>query len=154
MKRKRQEMRRRQLDAQLVPLRSMLPVVAPAGGWVHAIREALGMSLETFGKRLSVTRTTALQIERAEVSESITLKRLRAAANALECDLVVSFVPRQSLETTIWERAVSLARSDLARIQHSMVLESQAVYDGALADMVSDAAKDIIERNDARLWAL
>lgn len=110
------------------------------------------MTLDTFGKRLGVTRATAHQIERAEVDESITIRRLRAAADALECDLVVSIVPRQSLDQVVLDRAYHVARKDVAWVSHSMALESQALYDQTKEALIEETAQKLIERNDPRLW--
>jgi predicted DNA-binding mobile mystery protein A len=152
MKINNQAIRRRQLDRQLLQAREVVHLPRPVTGYVKAIRESLGMTLETFGNRLGVTRATAHQIEKAEQAESITLKRLRSAANALECDLVVTLVPRQSLETTITERAYKLAKKEFATANHSMLLEGQAVYDADAQDLIEQIAQDLIDENDPRLW--
>ena len=110
------------------------------------------MTLDSFGKRLGVTRATAHQIEKAEVNESITIKRLRAAADALECDLLIQIVPRQSLEELVSRRAYSLATAEVDRLNHSMLLEGQAIYDKDLDDFIAQVAESLIERKDARLW--
>ena len=129
-----------------------MPGIRPNGGWIKAIRESLGMTLDTFGKRLSVTRATAHQIEKAEQNESITIKRLRAAADALECDLVVTVVPRRSLDLIVSERAYRVAKKDFSLVNHSMLLEGQAVYDNDAEELVKEIAKDLISENDQRLW--
>ncbi len=143
-------LRRKQLDELLA--RQVEVVPRPHGGWLRAIRESLGMTLDGFGKRLGVTRATAHQIEKAEVNESITIKRLRAAAAALECDLVVTIVPRQSLDQVVHDRAYRVARQDVEWVNHSMALESQALYDEAKESLVEETAQRLIERNDPRIW--
>jgi predicted DNA-binding mobile mystery protein A len=124
----------------------------PKAGWIETIREALGMSLEVLGHRLSVTRQTAHELIRAEGDGSLSVKRMRAAANALECDLVVLFVPRRPLEETVRGRALSIARAQVARTGHSMALEAQSVSSERASQMVEDVADDLIDRGDPRLW--
>src|SRR5580658_2841832 len=98
MDRARRLLRLQQLDRQL---RGVEIPQAPRDGWIRAIREALGLSLEDLAQRLGLaSRTTAHQLERAEVSETITLRRLRAAADALGCDLAVVLIPRKPLSET------------------------------------------------------
>jgi len=116
------------------------------------VREALGLTLETFGRRLGISRQSTFQLERAEVDGSITLRRLRAAADALECDVVVVLVPRRGLEETVRARAVEAARKQLQRVGHTMAMEAQAVSDSRMEEMVKRAAEDMVERNDPRLW--
>ncbi len=143
-------LRRKALDDQLGHERDIMS--PPVGGWIRAIRESLGMTLESFGQRLGVTRATAHQIERAEVNESITIKRLRAAADALGCDLSIQLVPRQSLNSTVRERAYEIAKADIDYVNHSMMLEGQAIYDKERNEMIEELAQEIVDRNERRLW--
>ena len=70
---KRRKLRRQQLDAQLLPFANLAAVDPPNGGWVRAVREALGMSLATFAARIGVaSSSTAYQLEQAEVDGGIT----------------------------------------------------------------------------------
>lgn len=149
---RRRSLRRQQLDRQLGLARASLPEATPQGGWIKAVREALGLTLETFGRRLGISRQSTFQLERAEVDGSITLRRLRAAADALECDVVVVLVPRRGLEETVRARAVEAARKQLQRVGHTMAMEAQAVSDSRMEEMVKRAAEDMVERNDPRLW--
>ena len=142
--------RRRFLDEQLSHQGTFLP--PPPAGWLKTIRESLGMTLEAFGQLLGVTRATAHQIERAEVNESITVKRLRAAANALNCDLSIQLVPRQSLQGMVRERAYKIAEEEFKWLNHTMVLENQAIYDADADAFIEKIADDLIERKDSRLW--
>ncbi len=149
----RQQLRRRQLDQQLIPLRSALPTAIPAGGWIHAIREALGMSLQTFASRLGLaSASTAHQLERAEVAETITVKRLRAAADALGCDVAIVLVPRVPLADMSEARARKKATDRIQRLGHSMVMEGQGVPYGFQDEMIQKATKDILEKGDPKLW--
>jgi hypothetical protein len=52
---------------------------------------------------------------------------LRRVAEALECTLVYAFVPKKPLETIVRERARMFARRRRSPVEHSMLLEDQAV---------------------------
>ena len=66
----------------------------------------MGVSYAELGERLQASRSLAAQQEKAEVEDRITLKSLRACADALNCDLVYAFVPRGvSVEETLAARA-------------------------------------------------
>jgi predicted DNA-binding mobile mystery protein A len=128
MDERRQELRRRQLDRQLAPISALLPVPTPSGGWIKSVREALGWSLEDFAQKLGLaSRSTVFQLEGAEVNESITVKRLRSAADALGCDLAIVFLPRVPLSETAETREREAASVRYGRLRHSMALEGQAV---------------------------
>lgn len=145
---KHRKLRRDQLDRSLT-----IPVPPqPQGGWVLAIREALGMTLEALGARLGVTKQTALQIERAVANETITLKRLRRAADALECELVYFLRPKANLDQLTKDRARQIAEVIVRKTGHSMAMEGQAVSEEQLEKTISEVAAELLEARDPRLW--
>ncbi len=149
---KRRRLRRQQLDQQLGMIQSSSLPSTPKGGWIGSIREALGMSLESLGKRLGVSRQTAHELIKAEYDGSLTIKRMRSAADALGCDLVVLLVPRQSLDQMVMERATEIAREWVLRTSHSMALEQQSVTDERVEQMILEAAETLVDQRDSRLW--
>jgi predicted DNA-binding mobile mystery protein A len=77
---------------------------------------------------LGTSRQLPLQLEKGEAEDLITLKSLRAAANALDCDLVYALVPRaDSMQELIENRARAEAKKHVFGVEHSMALENQAV---------------------------
>ena len=58
---------------------------------------------------------------------TIELATLRRAAAALDCTLVYAFVPKKPLETMVRERARLFWRRRRGPVEHSMLLEDQAV---------------------------
>lgn len=120
------QLRSKQLDRALAPLRSA-KVPRPPKGWIRAIREALGLSSAEFAKRMKANRSLIVQQEKAEADDRITLKSLRAFANALDCDLVYAFVPRAgSLKELVNTRARAKAKTNVLGVEHTMALENQA----------------------------
>ncbi|GAB7005385.1 mobile mystery protein A [Nocardioides sp. AN3] len=106
----------------------------PHGGWIRAIREALGMTAGDLAERLNVTQSTVTRIEQSERADRIQLETMRRVADALGCDLVYALVPRRSLEDTVMDRARDLARERLGRVEHTMALEDQGVDRAHLAE--------------------
>ena len=103
------------LDTQLKPLRDMEPLIRPGRGWIKAIREAIGMTTGQFARRLGVSQPRVAALEKAEADGVVTLKRLRQAAEALDCDFVYALVPRKPLEQVVKDRARDIAERQLAR---------------------------------------
>ena len=101
----------------------------PAGGWIRALRDALGMTAEQLGERMGVSQPTVQGLEASEAEDTIQLKTLRRAAEALGCELVYALVPKDSLQATYEQAARAVARRELSQISHSMALEDQAVDD-------------------------
>jgi predicted DNA-binding mobile mystery protein A len=140
------------LDMQLRSLRTMDPLVRPGRGWIRAIREALGMTTGQFARRLGVSQPRVAALEKAEINEAVTLKTLRQAAEALDCVLVYALVPKVPLEDAVMARARTLADQRLARTDHTMRLENQAVGKAALEDARRMLVAELLE-DDRRLWA-
>jgi len=149
---KQRRLRRQQLDAQLSASALGVTPLRPHGGWIQAVREALGMTLDAFGVRLGVSRQTVHQLEHAEATDSITIKRLRAAADALECELVIFLRPKHPLGETVHERARLVARQLVMRTSHSMAMEEQSVSTQRVEDLIEETAAELINKNDSRIW--
>jgi predicted DNA-binding mobile mystery protein A len=100
---------------------------APVRGWTKAVREALGMTTAQLAKRLGVRQPSVVAIEQSEVKGTIELATLRRAAAAMDCTFVYAFVPKKPLETMVRERARLFRRRRRGPVEHSMLLEDQAV---------------------------
>lgn len=138
---------RQVLDQRLDQLRPI--VVAshrPAGGWVRAIREALGMSLADLAARMDVATSTAARVEASEREGRIQVQTLLRAANALECDLVLALIPRRPLEQMVSERARELAVLELVGVEHTMTLEDQGLTSQAVEQLVQEVAAEMLDR--------
>ncbi len=123
---------RKQLERRLAPLRAMT-IEAPPKGWVKAIRESLGMTARQLAARMGVVPSRIPAIEKAEVSGATTLRTLRQAAAAMNCAFVYAFVPIEPLDDLLRDRATQKARTQIARLDHTMRLENQALLTSDLA---------------------
>jgi predicted DNA-binding mobile mystery protein A len=122
------KLRVKQLDRTLEPFLAAQKVSRPRRGWLRAIREAVGIPASDLARTLGTSRQLPLQLEKAEAEDRITLKSLRAAASALDCDLVYALVPKAgTMEDLIENRARAQARKHVLEVEHSMALEDQAV---------------------------
>lgn len=118
---------RTNLDERFKELGAVRRYAAPVRGWIKAVREALGMTTAQLAKRLKVKQPTLVAIEQSEVKGSIELATLRRVAEALDCTLIYAFVPNKPLETMVRDRARLFARRRRGPVEHSMLLEDQAV---------------------------
>jgi predicted DNA-binding mobile mystery protein A len=142
-------LRLKQLDRNLEPFRDARKIPRPQKGWVRAIREAIGVSSSELGLKLGTSRQLALQQEKAEAEDRITLKSLRMVANALGCDLVYALVPRaENMQALIEDRARVQAKKNVLGVEHSMALEDQAV--GGLDQAIEAETRRLVRKRDAR----
>ena len=142
-------LRLKQLDRALEPYRTAREVPRPSKGWIRSIRQALGVSSGELARRLGTSRQLPLQLEKGEAEDRITLKSLRAVANALDCDLVYALVPRaDNMQELIENRARAEAKDRVLDIEHSMALENQAV--GKTDEAVEAETRRLIRKRAAR----
>jgi predicted DNA-binding mobile mystery protein A len=142
-------LRLKQLDRALAPYRSARKELRPPKGWIRAIRQALGISAGELARRLGTSRQLPLQMEKGEAEDRITLKSLRAAANALDCDLVYALVPRaDSMQELIESRVRSEVRERVLAIEHSMALENQAA--GRIEEAIEEETQRLTGKRTSR----
>ena len=112
------QLARKRLDERFSAWKSLPPAarIAPRGGWVRAIREALGMPRQELGRRMGVGEKRVMQLENGEAQGKITVESLARAAEALDCELVVALLPRRPLEQTVTDRRMQLAASWLKEV--------------------------------------
>ncbi len=144
----------RQFDESLAALRGALEQLRkqpPAGGWLAAVRSALGMPMTALARRLRVTPATARAYELGEQEGTITLATLRRVAQALDADFVYAIVPRKPLAEQIEGRARELAQREVDPVARTMALESQHLSDEARERAIEDRTESLIRRPRA-LW--
>jgi predicted DNA-binding mobile mystery protein A len=120
----------------------------PPKGWIRAIRDALGMSSEQLARRLSLRSQSIDDWEKAEANGSIQLNTLRRAAEAINCTLVYTLIPKTSLEETVQSRARRIAMRELKRVAHTMKLEDQATDDIDQQEQINEYIRDHVKERD------
>lgn len=123
----------------------------PRGGWISAVRAAIGMTGQQLADRLGVAWQSMDDLEKSEAAGTITLNSLSKAAAAMDCKLVYALVPNAgSLETLVEQRSRQVASSALARINQTMLLEDQSVSAEEMEHRIADYIKDHLRDRD--LW--
>ena len=139
----------RQLDQVLATVQ--LPQ-HPRGGWIAAIRQALGMNQAQLAKRMGIARPSLAQLEGNEIRDAATLASLRRAADALGCDLKYVLIPREPLAEMVADQARNRAQQKLGRVNQSQALEASAMASDAFAATVADLANEIEIQRPSDLW--
>lgn len=138
-----------QIDRRFEALRSMKEKSEVREGWIKFMRNALGMTINDLAKLLSLSRMRVMQAERGEIEGKVTITTLKKMAEAMDCDLVYSFVPKKDIRTTIHDKAVAKATGILETAELHMKLENQAVS-GNKKERINRLAKKLIEDGD--IW--
>lgn len=144
---------RQQLDLRLGKLRNTLAhgTEPPHGGWISALRRALGLTRAQLAARMNATQSAVMKFEANEVRGAISLSSLRRVADALDAELIYFLVPRKSLRATVEQRANQIARTRIEPLSHSMDLEAQRIPGKALEARIKAYAEELVDR-PRELW--
>ncbi len=142
----------RQISRRVEKFRKIATDPLPAKGWIHAIRGALGMTLEQLGAKMNIPYQSVQNLERTEVHGSPTLKSLKAVAEALNCQLVYAFVPQKPLEKLIEAQAEKKAREIIEQVGHTMALENQSISKKEMEIHIKNLKEELLRGNLNQLW--
>lgn len=127
---------------------------APRGGWVRAIREALGISQSQIAARAGVSRATVQQWERAEARRRITLHSLDRIAAAMGCQVALALVPKGgSLDDVRKRQAKTRALQLLRATDKSFSAKPEELTPGELRRVDRTAAR-LLRGSTRKLWRL
>jgi len=142
-----------QLNEKLAQLTDLQHVIVPPIGWIKAIRNGIGMSMEQLGKKLSITKQGVMDIEKREKEGAITIKSMQEIAKAMDMKLVYGFVPNEGdLEQMIETRAIEMAKKIVERTSNTMKLEDQANSKERIEKAIKERASEIINNTPKILW--
>jgi predicted DNA-binding mobile mystery protein A len=144
---------REQLDKKLQTI-AKSGIFTPAKGWIHAIREALGMSQSQLAERLKITRQSLHRIENSENSGGLELKTLMKVADALDCEVGYVLLPRKGLENTVRGQALKLAKRIVAETEKHMRLERQGTGSDFQGKAVVDLTEELIREGGKKIWSI
>jgi predicted DNA-binding mobile mystery protein A len=142
-----------QLNEKINQLTGLQHVIVPPIGWIKAIRNGIGMSMEQLGKKLSITKQGVMDIEKREKEGAITIKSMQEIAKAMDMKLVYGFVPNEGdLEQMIETRALEMATKIVERTSNTMKLEDQANSKERIKKAIKERASEIINNTPKILW--
>lgn len=141
---------REQLSVTTEPLKALKKPNRP--GWIRSIREALGMSGKQLAFRIQVEPPRITEMEKAEATGNITLRSLRRAAEAMDCDLVYALVPKTNLNQTLQTQALQTVQKRMDRVSHTMLLEGQFIGKGKEQKMLEEKAQELVRDLPRWLW--
>jgi predicted DNA-binding mobile mystery protein A len=142
-----------QLNEKMLQLTGMQHVIVPPIGWIKAIRNGIGMSMEQLGKKLSITKQGVMDIEKREKEGAITIKSMQEIAKAIDMQFVYGFVPDAgSLDQMIEMRALEMATKIVQRTSTTMKLEDQVNSKERIEKAIKERAAEIINKTPKILW--
>jgi predicted DNA-binding mobile mystery protein A len=142
-----------QLNEKLEKLTDLQHLIVPPNGWIKAIRNGIGMSMEQLGKKLSITKQAVMDMEKREKEGAITIKSMQEIAKAMDMRFVYGFVPNAgSLEQMIESRALEIATKIVQRTSTTMKLEDQVNTKERIEKAIKERTAEIINKTPKILW--
>ena len=146
-------MQRSQFSVTLTPYATLAQSGQPPQGWARSMREALGMTQVELANRMSASRQSIQEFERAEVTRRITLESLDRMAAAMGCKVVLAMVPvAGTIDDVRLMQAHKRADALLRPVAHTMVLEAQGVSSMAHQRRRDALVDDLLRGNGRELW--
>jgi len=140
MEREFRDLRLQQLEKTLTPYYAAKLEVRPKAGWLRAVREAMGLTMQEVGKKMGKAKPNIQQFEKSEFADRITLGSLRRVAEAMDCELVYAIVPKSGTLSELAERRARVqVTRDVHAVERTMALEDQAP--GGIDQLIEDEAK-------------
>jgi len=141
-----------QLDRKLKPFYEIKNIEVPERGWVYAIRTAMNMTLQQLGHKLKITIQGVKDIEKRELSGSISIKSLKEVAKALDMQFVYGFVSNHnSIEKFIELKAMELAKKMVLNSLNA-ASENKELSEADIQREIEDFASEIKREIPKSLW--
>ena len=120
------------------------------GQLIPLIRRQLGMSQRILAMRGGIQQSSVARIESGHSDPNIsTLKKI---VEAMECDLVVTIVPKTDLKTTRENQAKLKAEQKIRYLHGTMSLENQAPNQQLLKELYNEEVKNLLDSPGSTLW--
>lgn len=153
MKEVRKKLTLEQLDQKLKQLSVLKDYDMPEGGWIYTVRKALNMSLAQYGRKIGKTLVTVREFELREANNQIRLGTLIEAAEALDCKLVYTLIPKDgSLDKMVEKRAQIVAKKMLAKDPAIKKIKGKEKKEKAIKKMMGEKTGQLKKELPKDLW--
>jgi transcriptional regulator with XRE-family HTH domain len=100
-----------------------MPAFSGSSCWLKSSRLALQLSIDEVAQKLKLTRAGYSKLETSELAGTLTLEKMRAAAEAMNCELILAVRAknRRSFSENIWRKLIPTAAT------HPYVIERKGI---------------------------
>lgn len=141
-------LQRRSVDKKTCNLSSGKDLIPRGSSWINIIRTALGMTSTQLANRLNISQPRITALEKNETN--LKISTLQKVAEALNCDFVYYFKPKESLQKLVENKATIKAKEILKNVNQNMSLEDQSVED--IDESICDLRDELIRNNIKIIW--
>ena len=136
------------LDKKTSSLSSGKDLIPFGSSWINIIRTALGMTSTQLAERLNISQPRISALEKNE--NNLKISTLQKVAEALNCDFVYYFKPKESLQKIVEDKATVKAKGIVNSVNQNMTLEDQYVED--TDESICDLRDELIRNNIKIIW--
>lgn len=117
---------------------------------IRALRKILGMTQQQLARRSGLAPRMVRRLESDDGDPQ--LSTLVKTAAGLECELVIRFIPKKPLSTTLRERAFKKAERIIAQSKGTAALEEQQPQEKYVKHQIAEMAAGILNHHPSLLW--
>ena len=126
-----------------------LPHMKVKPGWIKYTRLVLGMTLKELAALTGLSLPTVAQAEKRESEGRVTIDTLKKLAEAMECEFVYAFVPKEDIPDLLQKKAIEKAKRTILKADTHMSLENQKVNEDLKFRIETLAAKLL---TNGKIW--
>lgn len=135
------------LDKKIKKISEFAKTDYPFNGWIKLVRNALGMNVTQFAKKIGVTQPRVVEMEKDEMN--LKLSTIKKIADSLDCNFVYAIIPKASFQEMQTKQARKKAAQLYKKINHNMSLEDQSTYD---EDMLEIFFQGLLNGKISKIW--
>ena len=135
------------LDERRAVIQKVKPQLHIRGGWLSYIRKSLNMKQKTLAQRMGLSTSSICEIEARELKGQVTLKKMKAIAESMECEFIYAIIPKRKPMDLIKRKALKKAKLLLETTDLHMKLENQSVK-GSKVRRIKILCDELIRRGD------
>lgn len=118
-------------------------------GWIKYMRSVLGMTLKDLAKLTNLSIPGIADAEKREQKGKITIENLSKLADAMECDFVYGFIPKEDIQAILKRKSIQKAKESILQADIHMELEDQQV-DENIDERITLLAENLLEKG--KVW--
>jgi predicted DNA-binding mobile mystery protein A len=101
---------------------------------------------------MRVTKSLISNIEKAELSGKITIKKIQQIAEAMDCQFVYAVVPKKNVQEIINYHARKKAQEIVEKANKHMALEDQTLSNEEIEYEIDRLKQEILQELPSEIW--
>lgn len=123
----------------------------PISVQVRTLRKALGMTQKQLAERINGYQGDIAALENG-ARGGVQISTLQKIAEALESELLVSFIPKEELAKLLEQKSLALAKKMVAMSSGNMAMELQKPNKEVIESEIKELKEEILKKKRSALW--